>query len=92
MGFDDIGELAAAARARNEERKAAKNAALTAPLQERIAELEGLLDEAVKRGDALAASLEEAEAHVKTLQSQLAAFERAGKAAPASAPAKKRGK
>ena len=40
MGFDDIGELAAAARARNEGRKAARNAALTAPLLDRIAELE----------------------------------------------------
>lgn len=92
MEFGDIGELAAAARARNEERKAAKNAALTAPLRERIAELEALLDEAVKRGDALAASLEEAEAHARTFQSQLSAFERAGKDATASAPAKRKGK
>ena len=60
MGFDGISELAAAARARNEERKAAKNAALTAPLQERIAELEALLAEAVKRGDALEALLQAA--------------------------------
>lgn len=91
MESSAIRELAAASRARNELRKAAKNAALTAPLLERIAELEVLLDDAVKRGDALAAALELAEGHVKSLQTQLAVFECAGKAAPASAPAKKRG-
>ncbi len=86
MDIGDIGELAAAARARNDERMAAKNAALTAPLQGRISELETLLEEAVKRGDALAASLEEAEARVKTPQSQLPAFKQASK------PEKRKGK
>ena len=63
----------------------------TAPLKERIAELEGLLDEAMERGDGLAAELEksaaalaESEAHVESLQSQLKAFEaQTAKAAPA---------
>ena len=95
-----IFELAEAARARNEAYFAEKNkdaiAKATEPLNQRIAELEGLLDEAVKRGDSLAAELEqsaaalaESKAHVESLQSKLKASE--AKAAKA-APAKKRGK
>ena len=84
--MNGLSELAAAARARNEAYLAEKNMDFiekaTGPLKERIAELEGLLEEAVKRGDALAAELEQgkaaladSKAHVESLQSQLKAFE-----------------
>ena len=97
-----LAELAAAARARKaasfieahkrEFEEAQKQA--TAPLKQRIAELEGLLDEAVKRGDALAVELEksaaalaDSEAHVSSLKSQLKTFE-----AQTAKVAKKKGK
>lgn len=85
MDHDTIRELAAASRARNEERKAAKNAALAAPLKGRIAELEALLDEAVKRWDAL-------EAHVKELEAKLDALETPDAAAETPSGAKRKGR
>lgn len=85
MDLDTIRELAAASRARNERRKAAKNAALAAPLKERIAELEALLDEAVKRGDAL-------EAHAKELKAKLDALEAPDAAAETPSGAKRKGR
>lgn len=80
--MDGIMELAELARKRNGALLEKRNAGLIEPYKQRIAELEGLLEEAVKRGDYLAAELEksaaalaESEAHVSSLQSQLKAFE-----------------
>lgn len=104
MAHNDLMELAASARARKtarffEAHKVEIGEIVereTAPLKQRVTELEGLLDEAVKRGDGLAADLEksaaalaESKAHVESLQSQLKSFEaQTAKAAPA----KKKGK
>lgn len=95
--MDDIMDLAAAARERNAALFEKRNAKLLEPYKRRIAELEGLLEEAVKRGDYLAAELEkseaalaESEAHVSSLQSQLKAFE--AKAAKTTKPDKPRRK
>jgi multidrug resistance efflux pump len=102
--MDKIMELAAAARERNVALFEKRNAKLLEPYKRRIAELEGFLEEAVKRGDYLAAELEkseaalaeseaalaESEAHVSSLQSQLKAFE--AKAAKTTKPDKPRRK
>ena len=110
MTTEELIELSASARKRKaasfiathkREFEEAKEQA-TAPLKERIVELEGLLANAVENGDRLAeelakseAALADSKAHVESLQSQLKVFEaqiaEAAKAAPAKA-AKKRGK
>ena len=95
-----LSELAAAARERNRALAEKRNAGIIAPLKERIAELEGLLRNAIENGDRLAeelakseAALAESKAHIETLQSQLKVFEsQTAKATQTVKAAKKKGK
>lgn len=95
-GFEGISALAAAARKRNEAQKEAQNAKLferlAEPLKSRIAELEGLLADAVKRGDELVLALDAEQKQVVALNEKLADYERQSKAATPPATAKRKGK
>lgn len=91
--MDDLLALAKTIHARRAEdflsRYPCEIGEVTAPLKERIVELEGLLTNAVENGDRLAKALEDSEARVKALEERVAKAE--AKAAAAK-PAQKRGR
>ena len=65
---------------------------LAEPLKSRIAELEGLLADAVKRRDELVLALDAEQKQVEKLKEKLAACERQSKPATPTATAKRKGK